>query len=410
MKNFGLPEDPYMYLPSEDKDWQFVLQAHVRSRSVHGDLRLQITKDLLVGWTLDWIKGIKRPAKSLEDATKIIHKRLPQAFRDLLDPHVKTVCQKKAVEPCFVRGSLIWTADGLRPIEKIRPGDLVLSASGKWTKVLENIKLPRRGPLRQFKVQGGLPYISTMSHPLLTKEGFVPVSDLHRGDLVLFPKAHSADILRTCKFLEHVRFDENQSYFMFKVESIRDLGQEETSGYRWIYNLKTEDHTFCICNVATHNSPWLHVNAWFPKGTVGATRFHPGQMIIVDHGIVEFLCQKPSFHEYWFHGSTLKNRFTVRQLPNVWHKKAIDTGETDLTGRGFAVWMASFTKDLLPYAISMRAVQHAWYPPEGFSCLPRHVRKQIPERFRYWHLKGKKAHAVRDDLVVRIHKHFISIT
>ena len=256
MKSFILPEDPYMYLPSEDKDWQFVLQAHVRSRSVHGDLRLQITKDLLVGWTLDWIKGIARPARSLEDATKIIHKRLPQAFRDLLDPHVKTVCQKKAVEP----------------------------------------------------------------------------------------------------------------------------------------------------------APWLHVNAWFPKGTVGATRFHPGQMIIVDHGTVEFLCQKPSFHEYWFHGSTLKNRFTVRQLPNVWHKKAIDTGETDLTGRGFAVWMASFTKDLLPYAISMRAVQHAWYPPEGFSCLPRHVRKQIPERFRYWHLKGKKAHAVRDDLVVRIHKHSISIT
>ena len=245
-----LPDDPYLYYPPESKEWKFVLQAHVRGKSVHGDLRLQITKNLLIGWTLDWIKGIKRQPRSLEDCRSIIDKRLPEAFRVLLDPHKKVVCQKKSPEP----------------------------------------------------------------------------------------------------------------------------------------------------------SEWLYVDAHFPPGTVGATRFTDGYMVIVDKGTVEFLTQEPQFHEYWFHGQHLKNRFTVRQLPNVWHKKAIDKGEVDLTGRGFSVWMASFTKEPMPYVLSIRAVEKKWYPPAGFSCVPKFIRNQIPKDHQYWKVKDqKKAHSVRDKLAQAIH-------
>ena len=48
----------YMTVPDENKEWKYVVQAHVRGASVHLDLRLQVTKTILIGWTIDLIKSI----------------------------------------------------------------------------------------------------------------------------------------------------------------------------------------------------------------------------------------------------------------------------------------------------------------------------------------------------------------
>ena len=249
-----LPADPYMYLPDENKKWAFVLQAHIRGKSVHGDLRFQVTKDTLVGWTLNWIKRLDKVPKNMTEAREMIEKQLPKAFDVLLDPHIKTVTEKKAPEP---------------------------------------------------------------------------------------------------------------------VE-------------------------------------WLHVEAWFPPGTVGATRYLPGAMIIVDKGQVEFLAQKPAFHEYQIWGKNLAGRIVVRQLPNVWRKKSLESGEPEKTGRGLTVWM-SFFSDPMPYVLTKRAVEKKWYPPEGKSCLPAYIRRQIPPKLRYWKKKGKEAHRLRDELVAAIANKTITI-
>ena len=61
LKEKKLQGDPYLTYPDESKDWKYVIQFHVRGLSVHGDLRLQIGPDTLVGWTLDLGKSLIRP-------------------------------------------------------------------------------------------------------------------------------------------------------------------------------------------------------------------------------------------------------------------------------------------------------------------------------------------------------------
>jgi len=51
----------YMYHPPEDQSWKFVAQAHVRGLSVHIDLRFEISKTELVGWTFDALKSLIKP-------------------------------------------------------------------------------------------------------------------------------------------------------------------------------------------------------------------------------------------------------------------------------------------------------------------------------------------------------------
>ena len=53
-----MSEDPYLIVPDEDKEWEFDVQAHVRGASVHLDMRGEVSKDQLIGWTLDAIKSI----------------------------------------------------------------------------------------------------------------------------------------------------------------------------------------------------------------------------------------------------------------------------------------------------------------------------------------------------------------
>jgi len=243
MKFQELPENPYLYLPSESKSWKWVIQLHRRGKSCHYDLRLQVTQDLLVGWTLNTV-GVKEVHKSIAETEKQAYKAFAKFYPKFLDPNSKVVCETKSVEP----------------------------------------------------------------------------------------------------------------------------------------------------------AEWLFVNSLFPEGSVGASRFKTGSMIICDHGTVEFLANKVYFHEYYLHGKYLNGRLTVRQLPNVWKKKSIAAGEASKTGRGYAVWMASFSNPE-PYVLSRRAMDNKWYPPEGYSSLPKYVRDQIPTELQYWKLKGKKAQQARDQLI-----------
>jgi len=48
----------YLRVPDEEANWKYGCQAHVRGASVHLDLRLEVDKTTLVGWTLDLIKSI----------------------------------------------------------------------------------------------------------------------------------------------------------------------------------------------------------------------------------------------------------------------------------------------------------------------------------------------------------------
>lgn len=140
--------------------------------------------------------------------------------------------------------------------------------------------------------------------------------------------------------------------------------------------------------------PWLKYEGVMKPGQVGATKENEGVFDIVATGEVEFGTQKPHFREYWLHDTKkiygYNGRIVFRLLKNIW--------KTELTGRGKFVWMAWFTKDQDPYILSKRAVDLGVMPPEGLSWLPRDIRKKVPEEYRYWKQKGKKAKELRDEL------------
>lgn len=88
--------DLYLTYP-ESKKLKYVLQAHIRGESVHGDLRLQVTDNLAIGYTLNWIKEIPRQPESLSDAKKMLSMVLDRNWRILKDK--KVVTEVKSPEP-----------------------------------------------------------------------------------------------------------------------------------------------------------------------------------------------------------------------------------------------------------------------------------------------------------------------
>lgn len=147
---------------------------------------------------------------------------------------------------------------------------------------------------------------------------------------------------------------------------------------------------------------WLTYEGYVGPGEVGATKEHPGKFFIVDRGSIEFGSQKSHYHEYWLHGKLFKDEhFVVRRLPTreKWRLKS-----------PFA-WMGFFTKpEKLPYVISRRAVKLKYMPPIGKSALPKVIRNQIPEQYRYWTAKdGGRARDIRAALVEAIKKREVKL-
>lgn len=237
--------DPFLIYPDEKKDWQFVLQAHIRGESCHGDLRIQISDNLLIGYTLNWIKEVKLLPLSVAEVKSILTKIMPRQWRILASD--KIVTELKSPEP-----------------------------------------------------------------------------------------------------LE-----------------------------------------------------WLTINnAHFDKGSIGATRFKDGFMVILDKGKVEFGALKPHYREYFFHGAYMPKRFVFRLLPNVWRSKSFENDELSKTGSNIVVWLGFAADETKPYVITPRAISQNWIPPLGFSALPQNIKNTIKPEFHFWSAKSvTQAIAIRNLLV-----------
>jgi hypothetical protein len=93
---------------------------------------------------------------------------------------------------CFVAGTLVETSNGPRPIESIRPGDLVLTRLG-YRRVLERFERPYYGDLMRVEANGRA-VVCTPNHPFLTERGWVDAGELLANDKpVLLQKR--ADVL-----------------------------------------------------------------------------------------------------------------------------------------------------------------------------------------------------------------------
>jgi len=91
-----------------------------------------------------------------------------------------------AVNQCFAPDTLVQTADGVRPIRDIRPGDLVLGHSGQYREVTERMVYNQTDPMLELDVKHSIePLQVTDAHPFWALQG-VPMGQAgHRTQAAL---------------------------------------------------------------------------------------------------------------------------------------------------------------------------------------------------------------------------------
>jgi hypothetical protein len=95
-----LDADEYMSPPDETKTWLGMLHIHGRGKSVHGDLRFQVSKDWAIGWTLYIPKGLSKVPGSYSEFVELVKKEImPVVEAKLKDPTKRFNCGKKEPEP-----------------------------------------------------------------------------------------------------------------------------------------------------------------------------------------------------------------------------------------------------------------------------------------------------------------------
>jgi hypothetical protein len=86
---------------------------------------------------------------------------------------------------CFVAGTLVESATGPRPIEAIRPGDLVYTRAGLRPVVASFMSSPN-APVMRVRFSGGRELVGTGDHPVFVEgRGFVRLDSIGYGDTVV---------------------------------------------------------------------------------------------------------------------------------------------------------------------------------------------------------------------------------
>jgi len=199
---------------------------------------------------------------------------------------------------------------------------------------------------------------------------------------------------------------------------------------------------------------WLFVEGVVEPGMPGATEEGPGVYSIVDKGTMEYGVQNSKTHEYFFNCSKIDYRLVMRSLSmqqaesivnndfmkvvflnnlfeedlDIIIKEAKENSERiveslDLTleaeiipakrgglGKSGSGWVVIKPIEQLPYVLSDGAVSKKFIPPKDISALPKEIKEQIPEEFKYW-LKENESErlSIRDELVDAIKKQDINI-
>lgn len=109
--------------------------------------------------------------------------------------------------PCFVAGTIVLTQDGMKNIEDVSVGDVVLTHTNSWKPVLKTGGQTSRDTY-DIKVQGILPTTTTAEHPYFIRSckrqgknnskcfsepGWKPVKDIVKGDYVGIPIIQEAE-------------------------------------------------------------------------------------------------------------------------------------------------------------------------------------------------------------------------
>jgi hypothetical protein len=105
---------------------------------------------------------------------------------------------------CVAKGSPVLTPLGWRPVEDIKPGDLVISHTGAHCKVLQKWNRPSTGKLMVDITIHGFPHkiSSTSDHRFLTRDrSWIEAANLRPGDWLVMPSAEGGSELTSLQFV-----------------------------------------------------------------------------------------------------------------------------------------------------------------------------------------------------------------
>lgn len=123
---------------------------------------------------------------------------------------------------CFVKGTLVYTSDGLKPIEDIEIGDKVWSYDEikKQNELKKVLSLSRNTTKQLLELSiNNSKIICTPEHPFYIKGNWVHAKDLKIGNLVVNDKGHliKVDDIKIIDNIENVynlEIDGNHNYFV----------------------------------------------------------------------------------------------------------------------------------------------------------------------------------------------------
>lgn len=97
----------------------------------------------------------------------------------------------KQDDHCFVAGTLVETVNGPRPIETIRPGDLVLTRTGCRRVVWSGIT-NMNAEVNTYRMPNGALLTATPNHPVFTaNRGYAPIDQVMQSDTLCILEEHS---------------------------------------------------------------------------------------------------------------------------------------------------------------------------------------------------------------------------
>lgn len=177
---------------------------------------------------------------------RVPYTHIPDKF---LDPGI--IAQSKAtmttgqfyMEMCFCPGQEIITNEGIKNIEDIQVGDMVLTHKGRFRKVLQTNKREYSGSIVKIKTYGYNKYIKvTPNHPFLTNDNdWVNAEDIGK---YCVKSNFSEGNQSNGKFI-----DSNNSHSLYKI---KEKTIEEYSGF--VYNFSVEeDESYSLPNATVHN-------------------------------------------------------------------------------------------------------------------------------------------------------------
>lgn len=132
-----------------------------------------------------------------------------RTYRNWNIDHVRLPVDQGPTPRCFPEGTLIRCPDySLVPIEQVRPRMPIVTAEGRVSRVSAVMVREHSGTLIKVKLRGHHGLRGTPEHPVLTRKGYRPLSQLRVGDELAVTRILPTEVEAEIRFADYVRKEE----------------------------------------------------------------------------------------------------------------------------------------------------------------------------------------------------------